>query len=42
MEIIRKSCAKGALEVEGLTVVIDVFRAFSCEPLFFSFRGKKG
>lgn len=41
MEIIRKSCAKGALEVEGLTVVIDVFRAFSCEPLFFHFKAER-
>lgn len=35
MNIIRKSCTQGALEAEGLTVIIDVFRAFSCEPLFF-------
>jgi 2-phosphosulfolactate phosphatase len=37
MDIIRKSCAEGAREAEGLTVVIDVFRAFSCQPLFFHF-----
>lgn len=37
MEILRKSCAEGAREAEGLTVVIDVFRAFSCQPLFFHF-----
>ncbi len=37
MEIYRKSCAQGAREAEGLTVIIDVFRAFSCAPLFFHF-----
>jgi 2-phosphosulfolactate phosphatase len=37
MEIIRKSCAEGAREAEGLAVIIDVFRAFSCQPLFFHF-----
>jgi 2-phosphosulfolactate phosphatase len=37
MKIIRKSCAEGAREAEGLTVIIDVFRAFSCGPLFFHF-----
>ena len=37
MKIIRKSCAEGAQEAEGLTVIIDVFRAFSCGPLFFHF-----
>jgi 2-phosphosulfolactate phosphatase len=37
MRIIRKSCAQGAREAEGLAVIIDVFRAFSCEPLFFHF-----
>jgi len=41
MKIIRKSCAKGAEEVEGLVVVIDVFRAFSCEPLFFHFGARR-
>ena len=41
MKIIRKSCAKGAQEVEGLVVVIDVFRAFSCAPLFFHFGARR-
>jgi 2-phosphosulfolactate phosphatase len=41
MKIIRKSCAKGAEEVEGLVVVIDVFRAFSCAPLFFYFGARR-
>jgi 2-phosphosulfolactate phosphatase len=37
MRVLRKSCARGAEEAEGLVVIIDVFRAFSCEPLFFHF-----
>ena len=37
MRVVRKSCARGAEEAEGLAVIIDVFRAFSCEPLFFHF-----
>jgi 2-phosphosulfolactate phosphatase len=37
MKIVRKSCSQGAREVSGLAVIIDVFRAFSCEPLFFHF-----
>ena len=37
MRVLRKSCARGAEEAEGLAVIIDVFRAFSCEPLFFHF-----
>jgi 2-phosphosulfolactate phosphatase len=37
MKVLRKSCAQGAKEAEGLAVIIDVFRAFSCEPLFFHF-----
>ena len=41
MKIIRKSCAEGAEEVEGLVVVIDVFRAFSCAPLFFHFGARR-
>jgi 2-phosphosulfolactate phosphatase len=41
MKIIRKSCAQGALGAKGLVVIIDVFRAFSCEPLFFYFNARK-
>ncbi len=41
MKIIRKSCAEGAKEAAGIAVIIDVFRAFSCEPLFFHFGAKK-
>ena len=37
MRVLRRSCARGAEEAEGLAVIIDVFRAFSCEPLFFHF-----
>lgn len=41
MEIVRKRCATGAMEAEGVAVVIDVFRAFSCEPLFFHYGARK-
>jgi 2-phosphosulfolactate phosphatase len=41
MEIIRTSCAQGAMGARGLVVVIDVFRAFSCAPLFFHFGAAK-
>jgi len=37
MKVLRKRCARGAEEAEGLAVIIDVFRAFSCAPLFFHF-----
>ena len=35
MRVIRTCCAQGAREASGLAVIIDVFRAFSCEPLLF-------
>ena len=41
MEVLRKSCARGAEEAEGLAVIIDVFRAFSCAPLFFHFGAER-
>ena len=41
MKIQRKSLAEGAKEARGLVVIIDVFRAFSCAPLFFHFGVKK-
>jgi 2-phosphosulfolactate phosphatase len=41
MKIIRKSLLQGAKEVSGFVVVIDVFRAFSCEPLFFHLGAKR-
>jgi 2-phosphosulfolactate phosphatase len=37
MKILRQSCVQGAKEARGLTVIIDVFRAFSCEPLLFHY-----
>ena len=37
MKVERKSLAEGAKEASGLVVIIDVFRAFSCAPLFFHF-----
>jgi len=41
MKIVRKSLAAGAREARGLVVIIDVFRAFSCAPIFFHFGVKK-
>ncbi len=41
MKIIRKRCAQGAKGAEGIAVIIDVFRAFSCEPFFFHFHAAK-
>jgi 2-phosphosulfolactate phosphatase len=41
MKIIRTSCAEGAREASGVAVVIDVFRAFSCAPLFFHYGARK-
>ena len=41
MQIIRTRCAQGARGVQGIVVVIDVFRAFTCEPLFFHFGVRK-
>jgi 2-phosphosulfolactate phosphatase len=37
MEITCNRLKAGALEARGLTIVIDVFRAFTCAPLLFSF-----
>ena len=37
MKITCDSLDTGALNARGLTVVIDVFRAFTCAPLLFSF-----
>jgi 2-phosphosulfolactate phosphatase len=41
MRILRTSCADGARGARGVVVVIDVFRAFSCEPLFFHYDAAK-
>lgn len=35
MEVRRLSLAQGARAAEGTAVIIDVFRAFTCEPLMF-------
>lgn len=35
MEIRRLSCRQGAEAARGLAVIIDVFRAFTCQPLMF-------
>ena len=37
----RLSCLEGARKAKGFTVIIDVFRAFSCAPLFFYLGAKK-
>jgi 2-phosphosulfolactate phosphatase len=37
MRVTRTSCIQGAREASGLAVIIDVFRAFSCQPLLFHF-----
>lgn len=36
MEIARLSLAEGAASARGIAVVIDVFRAFTCEPLLYA------
>lgn len=36
MEVRRLSLAEGARDARGLAVVIDVFRAFTCEPLMYA------
>ncbi len=41
MKVLRRSCREGAEDAQGLTVVIDVFRAFTCAPLFFHFGAKR-
>lgn len=35
MKVIRKSLLEGTKGASGIVVVIDVFRAFTCAPLFF-------
>ena len=37
MKVSCDSLKAGALNARGLTVVIDVFRAFTCAPLLFSY-----
>lgn len=41
MNIQRLSLMEGLLKAHGVTVVIDVFRAFTCEPLMYYFGAKK-
>jgi 2-phosphosulfolactate phosphatase len=33
MRIVRQSLAEGAAAARGIAIIIDVFRAFTCEPL---------
>jgi len=40
-KITRLSCFDGAKKAKGLAVIIDVFRAFSCAPLFFHYGAKR-
>ena len=42
MEITRGSLLAGAQAARGVSVVIDVFRAFTCAPLLFSLGVEKG
>ena len=41
MRIIRESLFEGAKKAQGVTIVIDVFRAFTSTPLFFHFGARK-
>jgi 2-phosphosulfolactate phosphatase len=41
IQIIRTGGVDGAKGARGVVVVIDVFREFSCAPLFFYFRAAK-
>jgi 2-phosphosulfolactate phosphatase len=41
MKVKKNRLRQGAREAEGLVVIIDVFRAFSCTPLFFYYGAKE-
>ncbi len=41
MRIKRLSLREGLLAARGITVVIDVFRAFTCEPLLFHYGAER-
>ncbi len=41
MHIQRYSLREGALLARGVTVIIDVFRAFTCEPLMYHYGAEK-
>ena len=36
MDVTHTRLLEGAQTAEGVAVIIDVFRAFTCEPLLFS------
>jgi 2-phosphosulfolactate phosphatase len=41
MNIIRESLIEGSKRAQGLTIIVDVFRAFTVTPLFFHYGAKK-
>jgi 2-phosphosulfolactate phosphatase len=41
MKIIRESLSAGAKKAQGVTIIIDVFRAFTSTPLFFHLGAQK-
>ncbi len=41
MDILRLSLADGAQAARGVAVVIDVFRAFTCEPMMYACGAKR-
>lgn len=41
MRIQRLSLAQGAAQARGIAIVIDVFRAFTCEPLLFHYGARE-
>ena len=41
MQIKRLSLREGAQAATGIAVVIDVFRAFSCEPLLYYYGARR-
>ena len=41
MKIIRERLIEGAKRAQGVTIVVDVFRAFTTTPLFFYYGAKK-
>ncbi len=41
MQILRLSLLKGSHQASGMTVIIDVFRAFTCEPLMYHYGAER-
>jgi len=41
MRIVRESLIEGAKRAQGVTIIIDVFRAFSVTPIFFYLGARK-